>query len=279
MKYTLLELTQNLLSAMDSDEVNSIADTTEARQVAEVIRTAYFNIVARADPGAHKQLFRLDASGDNLLPVLMIVNESYRSIEWIKYNRSTNENPEANYQYVSIIPNQQFYDMSHALNSEDDNVVEVELEISGDANNHSIWVRNDKFPDYCTILPNWEDDENNRNVVIFDSFDFDEEDTLQSERVLCGGIAYPQFELSDSFTPDLDEQQFPLLLNEAKALAFFELKQQPHEKAEQESRRQWRTLQRTKSVVSVPSSFDQFPDFGRRGNTNSTGFPRWMRGT
>ena len=38
MKRTLLEMTQDILSAIDADEVNSIDDTVEATQVATIIK-------------------------------------------------------------------------------------------------------------------------------------------------------------------------------------------------------------------------------------------------
>jgi hypothetical protein len=75
----------------------------------------------------------------------------------------------------------------------------------------------------------------------------------------------------DTFTPDLDSQQFPLLVNEAKALAFFELKQQPHVKAEQELKRQWSTVQKNKSINNRPTYFNELANFGRRtGNYYGT---------
>jgi len=37
MKSTVLDMTQSILSGLGSDEVNSISDTTESLQVAEVI--------------------------------------------------------------------------------------------------------------------------------------------------------------------------------------------------------------------------------------------------
>ncbi len=49
--------------------------------------------------------------------------------------------------------------------------------------------------------------------------------TLQTSKTLCYGQIIPTFTLEDSFIPDLDDTQFPLLLNEAKAIAFVELKQ------------------------------------------------------
>jgi len=37
MKMTLLEMVQNILSDMDSEEINSISDSNEAEQIAKVI--------------------------------------------------------------------------------------------------------------------------------------------------------------------------------------------------------------------------------------------------
>ncbi len=68
--------------------------------------------------------------------------------------------------------------------------------------------------------------------------------------------------------PELLPQQFQLLINEAKSLAWAELKQVPHQKAELSARRNWRHLQRTRK--SVPDgtfnskvNFDRLPNFAR----------------
>ena len=42
-KMTVLEMVQDILNDMDSDEVNSINDTIEAQQVANTVRTVYAN--------------------------------------------------------------------------------------------------------------------------------------------------------------------------------------------------------------------------------------------
>jgi hypothetical protein len=249
MKYSLLEMTQTILSSLDSDEVNSISDTTEAQQVARVVRTAYFNIIARADLPEHRQIFSLDSSGDSTQPVLMIKPEVLRRVDWIKYNRATIEAPQDHFSYVTILPLQQFLDMVHQFNENDIDIESFTL------NSHTFYFRNAVTPTYCTIVDDF--------YVVFDSYDNTVDTTLQSDKTMCYGIVVPAFTLADDFMPDLDDQQFALLLNEAKSLAFMELKQVPHEKAEQESKRQWRTLQRTKSL-DKPLAFDQFPNFGRR---------------
>ncbi len=46
-KMTLLEVVQEILSDMNSDNVNSINDTIEAQQVVQIAKRTYFNRWAR----------------------------------------------------------------------------------------------------------------------------------------------------------------------------------------------------------------------------------------
>ena len=250
MKLSVLELTQLILSSMDSDEVNSISDTAEARQVAQVIRTAYFNILSRSNLPEHKGIFSLQSSLSASQPVLMSRPANVSRIEWIKYNKFTaDDDEEDRFDYVTILPLQQFFDLIHQLNED-----ELEVGIMS-FQNQTFYFKNDTAPSYCAMLGD--------NYVIFDSYDNQVDVTLASNKTLCFGQTIPVFTVEDSFIPELDEQQFPLLLNEAKALAFFELKQMPHQKAEQESRRQWVTLQRTKELPK-PNYLNTLPNFGRK---------------
>ena len=83
---TLLDLTQRILSAMDSDVVNHIGDTAEASQVADVIRETYLDIIDEYDLKAKHTVFQLNASGTTARPTHMSLPEGYHSIEWIKYD-------------------------------------------------------------------------------------------------------------------------------------------------------------------------------------------------
>lgn len=252
MRRTLLDLTQSILSALDSDEVNSISDTTESLQVAEVIRTAYFNIVARTNLPEHKQVFQLDASLAADLPCLMYRPSSVNRIDWIKYQ---DESKDDQYTYVTMVPVEQFLDMTANLDVDQSNVDTMTLAIGGES--FDFKYQKDRQPTYCTVIKD--------KYIIFDAFNYTYDTTLQKSKTMCFGEILPTFTMSDSFIPDLDDQEFPLLLNEAKSLAFLELKQMEHPKAEKEARRQWNNLQRMKSVADVPSAFDSLPDFGRKG--------------
>jgi hypothetical protein len=248
MKLTLLELTQNILSAMDSDEVNSISDTAESRQVSQIVRTAYFNIISRANLPEHEQVFSLEASGSELTPVEMSRPENVSSIEWIKYNKAGEDETEF-YDYVTVLPLKQFLDYVHSFDPDEDNVETMSID---DA---VFYFKNDTAPTYCTILKDF--------YVVFDSYDNEVDTTLQSSKTLCFGRIVPTFTMSDSFTPDMDEEQFPLLLNEAKSLAFIEMKQTPHQLAMRDSVRQWNSLQRNKKLDGE-NSFDMLPNYGRK---------------
>lgn len=284
MKRNLLDLTQNILSALNSDEVNSISDTTESRQVAEIIRTTYYNLLVRAELASHRKLFQLTSSGDPTSPVLMYKpEESVVKLEWIKYyDSSTTDTTDSfdfihdlnvdledndsggdlatSFKYVKILPIREFLDMTDMFNATESNVDTFEftaqLTSSQVADTFSFNYRTDKQPQYCCILQNY--------YFIFDSYDSTQDDTLQTIKTRCLGIITPSFTLADDFIPDLDDWAFPLLLNEAKSLAFYELKSSSHPQAEREIHRQWTSLQKNRDIIERPSYFNNLPNFGRR---------------
>lgn len=250
MKYTLLELVQDILSRLDSDEVDSISDTTEATQVARIVRNTYFNILSRSQMPEHRKLIQLTSSGDNTKQVLMIRPDNVSKIHWIKYNVRKVGDTTDFFDYVTILPLQQFLEQTDALNQAETSMDTLVLD------SQTFNFRTNIRPCFCTIV--------NDLYVVFDAYDAAIETTLQTNKTKCLADTVPTFNLVDTTVPDLDDAQFPLLLNEATAVAFVDLKQQPNPKAEQESRRQWITLQRTKSLKKVPSAFDELPNYGRK---------------
>jgi len=125
-----------------------------------------------------------------------------------------------------------------------------------ETNTITVLYKNNKQPDYYTTF--------NDNTILFDSLDLALETTLQKSNSLCYAQQAIAFELTDSFTPDLDEVQFTLLLNEAKSLAWAELKQSQHGIAERNIRRGWSSIQKNKEAIKGLSDFDKLPYYGRR---------------
>jgi len=261
MKYTLLELTQAVLSSMDSDEINSINDTVESQQVVEVIKTVYDDIVSRSSLNSNNTLFNLTASTDITKPILMTKPDNIENVKWLKYNVMTVSDTEpvwADLQYLTV---EDFMHFIYQYNPGETNVSTFNHVIG--ASNILFVFRNDTAPKYYTSF----DD----NTVFFDAYDNQVDTTLQSSKTLGFGQQATDFSKTDTFVPNLQPQQFALLLNEAKSLAWAELKQSQHQKAEQAARRNWVHVQKTQDQIidgSVLGSgnhfFDKLPNFGRQ---------------
>lgn len=175
------------------------------------------------------------------------------------------------YKRIQIISTYEFIKMQSALDPTLANVGQFDFVFNGQ--NFLFNYQNNVQPRYCCII--------NNQYVIFDNYNLNFDSTLQGSNTMCWAWFIPPFILEDNFIPNLNDYQFPLLIAEAKSLAFLELKQTLHQKAEQESKRQWSNLQKNKSVTDKPSYFNQLPDFGRKLYTGgySTGFPYdWTQG-
>ena len=61
VKKTLLQIVQNILSDMDSEDVNSLNDSIEAQQVASIVEDTYYNIIATRHIPEHQELIKLTA--------------------------------------------------------------------------------------------------------------------------------------------------------------------------------------------------------------------------
>lgn len=281
MKYTLLQMTQDILSSMSSDEVNSISDTTESLQVATIVRQKYFDIINRLGLPRNYQLVQLESSDDPTKPTLMYVPDGVSDIKWIKYfdnnpldgNTSDDFAHDLNvdltstvnagvappgYLYVTVLPNDEFLDYVLAFSTVDTDVLSYQLSdtSNGFDGTFTINYKNDQQPTYCTVISNY--------YVLFDSFDSSLDSTLQSSKSMCYASIIPDFQMIDTFIPDLEEEEFPLLLNEAKSLAWMELKQQAHPLAALETKRGWTAIQQKKALINRPTYFDELPGFGRK---------------
>lgn len=163
------------------------------------------------------------------------------------------------YKEVKLLTIKDFIRMTNSFNLNDSDVGFYNLTVPQNSNNlpqsFIIKYRNDKQPQYWTVMSN--------HFILFDSFDNTQDSTLQSSKTLGYGWVVPAFLMEDNFTPDLDEAQFPMLLQEAKSLAFLEIKQTVHPKAEKEVMRQLSSLQKFKFTAHRPDPIDELRNFGR----------------
>lgn len=248
-KMTLLAMTQKILSSLDSDEVNSITDTVEAEQVADIIETSYYSLITEMDIPEHYTLLPLTALGDSSRPTHMKLPTGVDKIQWIKYNIIKIGENDLNYVDIPYVTPSEFLLSQMSLQSSNSNVIQVT------EGSTIILVKNDEAPTCWTSF----DDE----YMVFNSYDSTIDSTLQASKTMAFGCVEPSWTKSDSFIPDLDSNLFPVLLADSTSMAFIELKQQAHAKAEKRARvgaAKWQKNKRNFDEAKI----DLRPDYGRK---------------
>lgn len=248
MKMTLLEIVSDILNDMDSDEVNSIDDTIEAQQVAQIVKTCYFEMIGNRNWPHLRQMIQLEPSLDTSKPVYLKIPERLKELEFFRYE-VTKENDE-DYTMADVVFKQpdEFLVITSNRKSSADNVEKI-VDFSGSI----LLINNDKAPSYWTSF----DDEH----LVCDSYDKRVDDTLKKSKTQCLAYMTPVWERHDEAIPDLPIEAFPALLEEAKSTAFTAIKQMVNQKAEQKARRQQSWLARKAWALQGGV---QYPDYGRK---------------
>jgi len=248
-KYTLLEMVQDILNSTDGDEVNSIDETVESTQIAQIIKTTYFNLQHIRNWRGNSQLLNLIASGDNSLPTHVTLPEALSELTFVNYDCARLNQNRKLYKAIRYVYPDEFLRRQNQLNDSADNV-----DVIQDPSGVELFIRNDIPP---TVWTSFDD-----KVLVFDSYEKDVDDTIQSNKIQAMGYLTPSWIQEDDFIPELPEEAFSLLLSESKSVASLTLRQSADQKAEQESVRQNRWLSqrqwRTKGGIRKPN-------YGRRG--------------
>lgn len=252
---TLIDLVQRTLSAMDSDEVNSISDTIEATQVADVIRETYLDIVDEYDLESEHATFNLTASGTTARPTHMTIPEGYHSIEWLKYdNRSSSSATQRAYVDITFLEPKAFMDLTNSRNNDDS-----ENDVVDDPTGIEILIRNDTNPTYWTTFDG--------NTIIMDSYDNTIDTTLQSSKTQAYGQQSQELTLSDTATIDLPQVLYHLLRNQARETCFELYKDGAPIKVTRMAERARTRAQRLRKVTRINRETNDRVNFGRRGRT------------
>lgn len=249
-KYTVLELVQKVLDSVNSDEVNSIGDTIESLKVANVLEDVFFNLITNKHIPETEGLLKLDSLSDVNYPNYLRLPSRVNRIISVRYDKAETSDDAPQYrEIVYLCPEDFLMKMTHRIPTDDN------IQIVNDINTGvRLLVYNDRHPHYWTSF----DDE----YMVFDSYLNTMDSTLQNSKTMVVARRIPEFRKEDSFTPDIDDNLFPLLLNEVKAWAHVELNQQSHPKAEQNARKQTTFYQaerhRFRDAEKNPG-----PDYGR----------------
>lgn len=250
MKYTLLEIVTDILSDMESDPVNSINDTEEGLQVAQIVKTTFQAMLSNRNWPHTARVVNLVPLSDNNYPTHMKINENIKELISVYYDCSRNVDNRIDYRQIRYIDPDAFLRYTNQRNSNDPN-----MQLIQDQSGIKFMVASNKAPEYFTSF----DDTH----LVFDSYDHGVDSTLQASKFQARAYIIPKFEMSDVYVPDLPAEAFAALIEESKSKAFLRFKSVQDIKAEQESTRQQRWLSR-KSWRSHEA--DIYPyDYGRKG--------------
>lgn len=243
---TLLDIVQNILAALGDDNVNSIGDTVSSQDVTTVVEETYFSLISSLDLAARKEFIPLTAPVSIEFPTHFYVPNTANNIDWIKYKGRT----------LQELPIEDFFALPYVSTQTDNN-----QKITDPLSNSSFFVGTSQEPRYYCVMSAGP---TAPNTVIFDSLIKDSPtDTLLSTDILCFGSMSPTFIRDDTFVPDLDVKLFPLLLSEAKATCFVNMKSITNEKEELKSRRHITRAMNKRGLSEPHSGFSRIPNYGR----------------
>ena len=246
MKKTLYEIVDDILNEMDADKVNSITDTVESEQVAQIVKSCYYEMMSNRNWPHLRKLIQLDALGDTNKPNYLKAPDELKEMEFFKYETQKAGETVPQLNDVKFKHPDDFLRMISTRTG--DSVVPV-TDFSGS----KLLIYNDRAPQYWTSF----DDEH----IVTDSWDSVVDSTLKKSKTQCLAYMYPTWTHEDTFVPDLPASAFSALTEEAKSTAFLVLKQMANQKAEQKAGRQQRWLSR--KAWQVQGGI-RFPDYGRK---------------
>jgi hypothetical protein len=227
MKFTLKEIVDEILSAMESDAVNSINDTQESQQVAMLVQRTFYDIATELDLNEQDSVFELVASGDNNKPTLMTLPTNCVRLDAIRYDNKLSTEQRSNYQNVHFVSTHEFIDRMNGFHDDASANVGTFVLLNG-SDTFNMHYLNDRMPSYYTVFGD--------NQLVFDAYDSDEDTTLEADKTMAFGRTYPSFTLGDDFVPPLSPTQFAYFRNKCKARAFVEMKQIQNTEAQNEAR-------------------------------------------
>ena len=247
MKRTLLDIVQEIQSDLDFDEIESIDDTVESEQIVVIVKSTYYAMMNNRDWPHLRRSIQITSLGDTAKPTHMKIQDGVKELCFLKYNKQKLGATKKDYGDITFLQPDHFL---HKTNQEDSSSANV-LTVT-DTGGIELLVRTDRAPSYATSF----DDE----YVVFDSYDSAVDSTMQESKIQAVAYVIPAWSSADDFIPDLPENAFPALVEEAKSKAALRLAQKPDEKAEQEAGRQNRWLARRARRINGGI---QYPNYGR----------------
>ena len=224
MTMNLVDMAERVAQFCNASHIDSINDSDESLRIAQIIKETYETMVLSQEIQTALELFKLQSASNSSLKTTLYLPEDCLTLDIVKYTSHQNK----------IYSPQYLEPMDFISRSLDLDVTRPEVETVVDPESATTYnILNNKDHKYYTQTAYQQiytsssfniTSLTNSFQMVFDSYNKDFEDVLQGRHALVYGHTLPEFKLEDDFVPDLQEQQFPVLLSKAKTAADMELR-------------------------------------------------------
>lgn len=207
MTMNLVDMAERVAQFCNASHIDSINDTDESYRIAQIIKETYETMILSQEIQTALELFHLQSATAEDLKTTLYLPDECLTLDIVKYT---------NHQGKIYSP-QYLEPMDFISRSLDLDVTRPNVTTVVDPESNTTYnIQTDKDPSYYTVMSG--------KYLVFDSYNKDFEDLIQGRHALVYGHTLPEFKLEDDFIPDLQEQQFPVLLSRAKTAADMELR-------------------------------------------------------
>ena len=225
---TLLDVVQRYLNSVDSWDVDSIEDTVESRQVALIAVEVLERLIQDTNYSQHtSKVTTLNSSTDPTKPNYLVIPDDVQRISEsrIQYNSfSENDNATVKYKDIKYLQPHEFLEYVGVRSDASSNTEVIE-----DYSGTKFSVVINSSPEYCTSFDG--------KFIVFDAYDKDVDDTLQSYKSRVIYSAEPDIIMEDGFIIPLPSHMTQGYIDMVKAEASEVLRQEPLPSAARRARK------------------------------------------
>lgn len=254
MPKSVLQYTQACLSAMNSDLVDAIADTSESMQVASLLEEVYAELMNREDWAFLFSPIALTGAGDSNFPTKFTIPENVRFIETVRYDIAGLTGEYKPREMLYLHPEEFVQRYGNLPDRSETNLVTL-------GNQIKFYVYNNRQPSVWTSFDDL--------TIYMDGVNTSITSTLTSGRVSAWGVINPSFSVTDGFVPLIPTQMEPLLQAELNRQAFEYFKQTNSKTDEAKAQRQLAQARRRDSRITRQDAIAYHVGYGRGGGLAS----------
>lgn len=237
MQLTLLQTVQQYLDATSGFYVDSIFDTDESQQVANISERIYYEMVQEFPHLLFVQKdVTLDAVSDTTKPNFLLIPDSVQSIKDSELYYNISKTGDLEYRALKYCSPLEFMSITAQYSSKDTSV-----DIITGYDNQKMGVINDEFPEYFTSFDGV--------YIVTNAYNSTYDTTLQASKTRVLVSQMPVFLQQDEFVipvpQHLSSTYLSMVLDECFNLVY----QQPNAKISQKARKLRIKLQQTSQVI------------------------------